>query len=486
MNWETLEELQESTKLRIADPQELYKNLENHIDYNVRYAKQRVELLESVWDEDLYIDCVSGKGFRDQQVKKKSSLSAEDSPMTQHLDKLADYILYSHFDTEEQEKEFEETRELLKEREAIHKQERTKADEKFISNSKDKLRNKPLTLSRKVSETIKREGNISLQQYFESNSTTDIYEDDSPRITYTKVDKELNQKTRIFKNTEVYWMHYAPPTCNEIPHYSGEKEPYGKTAHEVLAQLNEAIQSLEPRRRLLMFFDEMERERLKEIREETNNKSLPKVNEPVADELKSINKLKRELQADYNISADILRKPVVLKSSFISIGETIPTDAWERLSLRRDETYQALLLGYGELKEKYEPKVGTNMWCLLHDFENLIKEVNLTDEERLVVNNIMEDGKTPHKTLQEEIYTELDKEVSISTISNMINKNIPKKIREHYDNILEEWIWTFRRRGEYKQCGKCHQIKLTKHFSADKRNLDGLHSFCKECRANSR
>ena len=210
MEWETLEELRENTNLRVVDPYELYKNLENHIDYDIRYAEDRVDLLTSVWDEELYVDCVSDEGFRNQQVKKKSSPSSEDTPMTQHLDKLADYILYSHFDNEEQEKEFDKARRILKETEAIHKKERTEQDEKVIIKSKDKLRNKPLMMSRRISDTIKREANESLQQFFESSSSTDIYKSEFPQVTYTKVDKELNQKTRTFNNSKKYWaLHYS-------------------------------------------------------------------------------------------------------------------------------------------------------------------------------------------------------------------------------------------------------------------------------------
>lgn len=478
MEWETLEELQEITNLRVVDPYELYKNLENHIDYDIRYAEDRVDLLTSVWDEELYVDCVSDERFRNQQVKKKSSPSSEDTPMTQHLDKLADYILYSHFDNEEQEKEFDEARRILKETEAIHKKERTEQDEKVITKSKDKLRNKPLMMSRRISDTIKREANESLQQFFENSSSTDIYKSEFPQVTYTKVDKELNQKTRIFNNTKRYWEHYTTQSSKEVPHYLGKTETYADVAYSSLLQMEESIKALEPRIKDLDFFDIMEKERLKKDNIVTHNEIIIK-------EIKALRRLKRELQADYNISAELLRKPTILKSSFMSIDEVIPNSAWERLSFRLDETYHALIMGYGDLKERYSSKVGTTMWCLIYDFEKMISNVKLSPEEDIVLNRILQDGKTPLKSIQEEIYTELDKEVSIPTVSNMINKNIPKKFREYYDEVLEDWIWIHRRKGTYKTCSKCGEVKLTKYFSADKRNLDGLHSFCKECRAKS-
>ena len=36
--------------------------------------------------------------------------------------------------------------------------------------------------------------------------------------------------------------------------------------------------------------------------------------------------------------------------------------------------------------------------------------------------------------------------------------------------------------GKVKKCRKCKKWKLKEEFSADKRNKDGLHSYCKACR----
>jgi len=36
-----------------------------------------------------------------------------------------------------------------------------------------------------------------------------------------------------------------------------------------------------------------------------------------------------------------------------------------------------------------------------------------------------------------------------------------------------------------KYCSKCRQDKRRSEFSPDERNIDGLHSFCKECRAKN-
>lgn len=478
-NWNTLEELQEQITLRSADPSELYKSIEKNIDYNIRYAEDRIGILESIWDEELYVDCVSSERFKGQQVKKKSSASSEKSPMTYHLDKLADYILYSHFDNEEQEEEYIKAEEVLEQKQNLNSTQITEEDKKDIANLKNKLRYKPLTMSRKVKDAIRRESNESLQQFFETDSSSDVYKGEQPRITYTKVDKEINQSTRVFNNSQRYWAHFAPPKSNKVPHYQGELEPYAVSAYKSLKQMNEAIELLEPRIEELEFFDGMEKERLAELRQLGEN--APKNNELVSNELKALTKLKRELRADYNVSAELFRKVVTLSSNVISIEEVIPNDAWERLSFRNEEVYLALIMGYEDLKQRYTTKVGTTMWCLLHDFDKMAKEVELSEDENIIVERIMADGKTPLKVIQEEVFLELGKEITIPTISNSINKNIPKKFREKYDQQLEDWIWIYKRKGSYKTCKQCGKVKLSKYFSIQKTYADGLSNSCKEC-----
>ena len=192
--------------------------------------------------------------------------------------------------------------------------------------------------------------------------------------------------------------------------------------------------------------------------------------------------MRNEISEDYNLAVNELKKITELKGTSISSAEVIPNDAWLRLSLRNTDTYLALLEGYSELKVNYQNKISTTMWALLRDFEELYPKARLDETEQYIMETMLSDGRKTAKAISQEILEELNKEVPERTIQNILTKIIPKRIQEVYEQELEDWVWTFRRKGTYKTCKKCGEVKLTKHFSADSRNTDGLHSFCKACR----
>ena len=60
----------------------------------------------------------------------------------------------------------------------------------------------------------------------------------------------------------------------------------------------------------------------------------------------------------------------------------------------------------------------------------------------------------------------------MDTIINMIIKQ--------YEEDYEDWYYLNIRKGNYKKCNRCGEIKLVSRF--DKNGKKGLLSICKKCR----
>ncbi|MDR4211161.1 hypothetical protein FO586_33800, partial [Bacillus thuringiensis] len=62
--------------------------------------------------------------------------------------------------------------------------------------------------------------------------------------------------------------------------------------------------------------------------------------------------------------------------------------------------------------------------------------------------------------------------------------HIPNKLLYTYEKQLEDWIWTYRRKGLYKTCKHCNEVKLAvdnRYFSKDTKGIYGLKAKCKAC-----
>lgn len=111
------------------------------------------------------------------------------------------------------------------------------------------------------------------------------------------------------------------------------------------------------------------------------------------------------------------------------------------------------------------------------DLENLIKQTNLLNNQKDIIQLLML-GHT------EEDIAELTGK-NVSTIKQILSV-ICKKIKEQNDKNWEEWIETsgyVKVKVNYKYCKKCNNWHKAneKNFGVDKRNKDGLKSYCKRC-----
>jgi len=74
--------------------------------------------------------------------------------------------------------------------------------------------------------------------------------------------------------------------------------------------------------------------------------------------------------------------------------------------------------------------------------------------------------------------------ISPVRLTQLTTQVIPTLIVEQYKKDYEEWIFTFLKKGTYKQCSSCFQNRLAtkKYFTKDTTRKDGLFPICKECR----
>ena len=69
--------------------------------------------------------------------------------------------------------------------------------------------------------------------------------------------------------------------------------------------------------------------------------------------------------------------------------------------------------------------------------------------------------------------------VKPNTVVSCLNSVVDLIVKQ-YEKEYEEWYYLNIRKGEYKKCSKCGEVKLVSQF--DKKGKQGLQSRCKKCR----
>ena len=73
---------------------------------------------------------------------------------------------------------------------------------------------------------------------------------------------------------------------------------------------------------------------------------------------------------------------------------------------------------------------------------------------------------------------------TVEYISSLWRNKIPKMIASVAEDEYLQWYYLNEKKGKYKRCSRCGQIKLahSKYFSKNKTSKDGFYSLCKCCR----
>ena len=108
--------------------------------------------------------------------------------------------------------------------------------------------------------------------------------------------------------------------------------------------------------------------------------------------------------------------------------------------------------------------------CILVDLDNLINNIKFTERQYEVL-ELWRNGLTI-----ENISKELH--VKENTVSITLNRAIDSIVKQ-YEKEYEEWYYLNIRKGTYKQCSRCGEVKLISQFS---KNGNRLRGNCKDCK----
>lgn len=201
-----------------------------------------------------------------------------------------------------------------------------------------------------------------------------------------------------------------------------------------------------------------------------------------------------EMRKDQYVIKNAYRRPIVPNkltrsthvtilpdetSSFDEDGYPIP----KGVSLLNPVVCSAILCNYSRLKEDSFDRFEGDLYYLMLAFDEIadkaLKEYPLY--EKIVECKI--DG-LQNTQIQEILQVEFGIKHSLEYISSLWRKKIPKLIASQAEDEYLYWYYLNIKKGKYKKCSRCGQIKLAhnKYFSKNKTSRDGYYSICKKCR----
>lgn len=212
----------------------------------------------------------------------------------------------------------------------------------------------------------------------------------------------------------------------------------------------------------------------------------------------TIKKALIEMRKDQYVIKNAYRKPIVpikLTRSKYQVHLDEETSGFDEdgypittgVSLMNPEICSCILTNYSRLKQDSSDRFEDDTWYLIYDFEQVCDEA-LADYPILM--RIVEykiDG-LQNIDIQKKLEEEFGITHSLEYISSLFCNKIPKLIADKAVDKYLEWYYTTQKKGTYKKCSRCGQIKLAhnKYFSLNKTSKDHFYSICKECRNKAR
>lgn len=468
---------------------DIRKDINKMLDYNIKYADDRVELVDRLISENDWIyDLVSSNKMIMKEQKKKNSFLAENQSFDLAIDVISSYINHAKFKNKEDEDyHLKLQQEKLK---LEQKDKRKKTTEEYEQLSE-------------IIDEIQAFHHKQVKKSFDSNKKPEFASHLANRehkgdFAYQEEMKDRAKKVKFLYHKEEipadYWTKMYPQQRKElIPFYDkdlhNEGENQSITHMELrpvlLNQMKGEIERLHKYLGLDLKDSTLRKKHADKLREELGEKSF-----------RVIRKTYTELKADYEYSKKRLTDEFYFDPAKHSTVYEINSDTWyedengelvelskNRVRMSDANTYKGLILNYKDLKDKYADKSDSDWWALLKDFDNVLANTEFTEEEQFVL-DILFDGYS-QKQIRER-YSELDLgEITTYRISNMVNTIIPNKLLNTYLDSVQDWLVVNHQVGHYKVCSKCEEPKLAndRYFGKHPNSNDGLQSNCKKCNA---
>lgn len=165
--------------------------------------------------------------------------------------------------------------------------------------------------------------------------------------------------------------------------------------------------------------------------------------------------------------------------TFDANGQPIP----EGVSLMNPKVISALLCDYSKLiEDSYEDFEGDTKYIMMA-LDDLIDIALQNEPIYLTILEMKIDGAA-NNLIQQAIQEQFGIRHSVEYISALWRKKIPNLIASAAVDQYLDYYYLNIKKGQYKKCNRCGQIKLAnkKYFSKNNASKDGLYSICKECR----
>ena len=175
-----------------------------------------------------------------------------------------------------------------------------------------------------------------------------------------------------------------------------------------------------------------------------------------------INKIMVEVKKDMMEVKRQLQMPIIWKSPLKDEGGA----DYNELDMFDKNTVKELLRVHKQLD------LQDDLSCILVDLDNLINRIELNDRQHEVLEmwrNGVETG-TIAKILK----------VKPQTVHGNID-SIVEAIIKQYEEDYENWYYLNIRKGQYKKCSRCGEIKLISQFNKEPKGKDGYKKHCKKC-----
>jgi predicted DNA binding protein len=174
-----------------------------------------------------------------------------------------------------------------------------------------------------------------------------------------------------------------------------------------------------------------------------------------------IKKILPEIKKDMLEVKKQLQMPIIWKAPLKDSGEA----DYDMLDMFDKNVVKELL------RVKKQVDLQDDLSCILVDLENLINKVEFTDRQKEVL-NMWKNGVCIDDIAK-------DLKVRQNTVSKTLSRAVESIIKK-YEEEYENWYYLNIRKGTYKKCSKCGEIKLISQF--DKNGKKGFKSMCKKCR----
>lgn len=141
--------------------------------------------------------------------------------------------------------------------------------------------------------------------------------------------------------------------------------------------------------------------------------------------------------------------------------------------------FYCLLELYSDLKRDSYGEVNSDIVHIISCFEDLIDSCNF--EPYLFDILVWHIDDENDEIIKERLLQKYGLDLTVKRISYLYVHTILDKLFNVWQDNYEDWIYTYKLRGNWKRCSTCGEIKLSKNFGKHPNTKDKLQSVCKTC-----